>query len=227
MRRISGLQVAVFAVLLTVILFFGIVSAVNLGALLSLGGYHEIAVVFGSILLVYIFAILIFRAFLACFPLHPGEIAQGSQQEFVYHVYLLFYLILFYPILRSGFIPVPIMRMIYIGLGAKLGDNTYSSGIILDPQFVKIGKNSIVGQFALLVPHVIEGKRLAHYPILMGNDVTIGAGATVLSGVTIGDGAIVSTGAVVAKKTIIGSGEVWGGVPAKLISRRDKTPNLL
>lgn len=223
MRRINSLQIATFALLLTLAVSIGISAAVLLATLIPLGGYHEIAVAFLSVLLIYAFALFFFRAFLLLFPLRTGEIPEGSQQEFVYHVYLLFYLILFYPVLRSGFVPVPIMRLVYLGLGGKLGDNTYSSGIILDPQFVEIGSNSIVGQYALLVPHVIEGNKLAHYPIKMGNNVTIGAGATVLSGVTIGNGAIVSTGAVVTKGTQIGPGEIWGGIPAKLIGTRVTT----
>lgn len=217
MRKITIWQIAVFALLLTLSIVTGIVSSLTLASLMPLGGYHEIVVVFNALLLIYLFALLVFRLFLAIFPLRAGEIPENSQQEFVYHVYLLFYLILFYPILRSGFVPVPIMRLVYLGLGAKLGDNTYSSGIILDAQFVEIGSNSIVGQYALLIPHVIEGKKLAHYPIRIGDNVTIGAGATVLSGVTIGDGAIVSTGAVVTKGTNIGPREIWGGIPAKLI----------
>lgn len=219
MRKINSWQIVVFSLLLTLAVSMGIGLALLLARLIPLGGYHEIAVVFFSGLLIYSFALFFFRAFLLFFPLHIGDIPEESQQEFVYHVYLLFYLILFYPILRSGFVPVPIMRLVYLGLGAKLGANTYSSGIILDAQFVEIGRNSIVGQYALLVPHVIEGKKLAHYPIQLGNNVTIGAGATVLSGVTIGDGAIVSTGAVVTKGTQIGPGEIWGGIPAKLIGR--------
>jgi acetyltransferase-like isoleucine patch superfamily enzyme len=226
MRKISIWQVAVFAVLLTITITAGIISSLTLASMMPLGKYHEIVVVFNALLLIYLFALIVFRLFLAAFPLRVGEIPENSQQEFIYHVYLLFYLILFYPILRSGFVPVPIMRLLYLGLGAKLGDNTYSSGIILDAQFVEIGRNSIVGQYALLVPHVIEGKKLAHYPIVMGNNVTIGAGATVLSGVTIGDGAIVSTGAVVTKGSNIGPGEIWGGVPAKRIGSTLQSPPL-
>ncbi|MBK7463804.1 MAG: acyltransferase [Betaproteobacteria bacterium] len=225
MRKISIWQVAVFAVLLTITITAGIISSLTLASMMPLGKYHEIVVVFNALLLIYLFALIVFRLFLAAFPLRVGEIPENSQQEFIYHVYLLFYLILFYPILRSGFVPVPIMRLLYLGLGAKLGDNTYSSGIILDAQFVEIGRNSIVGQYALLVPHVIEGKKLAHYPIVMGNNVTIGAGATVLSGVTIGDGAIVSTGAVVTKGSNIGPGEIWG-VPAKRIGSTLQSPPL-
>jgi acetyltransferase-like isoleucine patch superfamily enzyme len=82
---------------------------------------------------------------------------------------------------------------------------------------VEIGSNCIVGQFALLVPHVIEGRRLAHYPIRIGNNVTIGAHAVVLSDVTIGNNAIVATGAIVRKGTRIADGEIWGGVPARAL----------
>jgi len=190
---------------------------------LPLGDFRGILLALVGIVLLYLYALLLYRLFLMVFPLLPGEIPPGSKQEFVYHVYLLFFLILFYPVMRSGFVPVPLMRLFFQALGARLGSNTYSSGIILDPIFVEIGDNTLVGQFALIVPHVIEGDRLAHYPIRIGSNVTIGAGSTVLSGVSIGDNAIVSTGAVVKKGTRIGESEVWGGVPARLLGTRTST----
>jgi acetyltransferase-like isoleucine patch superfamily enzyme len=146
-------------------------------------------------------------------------VPKDSRQEFVYHVYVLFYLLVFYPVIRSGIPPAPFMRMFYQALGARLGANTYSQGIIHDPIFVEIGHDSVVGQGALLIPHVIEGETLGHYPIRIGNHVTIGANSAVLSDVEIGDNAIVATGAVVPKGSRIGSHEVWGGVPARLIKR--------
>jgi serine acetyltransferase len=172
----------------------------------------------------FAYGVAVYRLFLWIAPLRAGEIAEGSQQEFVYQVYVLFYLLLFYPVMRSGFLPAPLMRVIYLALGARLGPNTYSQGIIHDPPFVQMGANCVVGQSALLIPHVIEGRRLAHYPIRTGNDVTIGANAVVLSGVTIGDGAIIATGAVVPKGTQIGSGESWGGVPARRLDRTASAP---
>lgn len=220
MRKIKFSQILVFITLFTLILVLGITSTAFLFGSLPLGDFRGVALVFMAIIVSYGYSFAIYRFFLYLFPLKEGEIAEGSRNEFVYHVYLLFYLALFYPLMRSGAVPVPLLRLIYLALGARLGANTYSSGIILDPPFINIGDNSIVGQYALLVPHVIEGKKLAHYPIHIGNNVTIGAHAVILAGVTIGDNAIVATGAIVPKGTSIGSGEVWAGVPAKHIPRK-------
>jgi hypothetical protein len=220
MRKITGPQILVFMSLMSVVLALAVATDMLVIGRLPLGDFRGVGMAAVGIALVYLFALCAYRLFILARPLREGEIPPGSPDEFTYHVYLLFYLVLFYPVMRSGAVPVPLMRLIYLALGARLGANTYSSGIILDPKFVQIGHNSIVGQFALLVPHVIEGIKLAHYPIRIGNNVTIGAHSCVLSGVTIADNAIVATGAVVAKGTQIGPGEIWGGVPARLIGRK-------
>lgn len=56
-------------------------------------------------------------------------------------------------------------------------------------------------------------------PIVIGNDVWIGAGAIIMDGVTIGDGAVIAAGAVVTKD--INPYEIVGGIPAKLIRKRN------
>jgi hypothetical protein len=219
LRKITLAQVSVFATLVIAAVALAVFSTwLALGAL-PFGDFRGIVLAIAAVVFLYVYAILIYRIFLHAFPLREGEIPQGSGQEFVYHVYVLFYLMLFYPVIRSGIPPAPLMRLFYRALGARLGPNTYSQGILHDPPFVEIGANSVVGQSALLIPHVIEGTRLAHYPIRIGDNVTVGAAATVLAGVTIGDGAVVSAGAVVPKGTRIEQGEIWGGVPAKLLKR--------
>ena len=221
MRKISATQISVFFILFLLALAGALATTWLLLGRLPLGDFRGVVLVFAGVMLLYLFALILYRVFLRLFPLQPGEIAPGSRQEFVYHVYLLFFLLLFYPVMRSGFVPVPLMRLFYLALGARLGTNTYSSGIIFDPIFVEIGDNTLVGQYALVVPHAIEGQRLSHHPVRIGSDVTIGAGSIVLPGVTIGDNAIVSMGAVVTKGTRIGSGEIWGGIPARLIGNRN------
>lgn len=58
---------------------------------------------------------------------------------------------------------------------------------------------------------------------IIGNDVWIGYGATILSGLTIGDGSIIAAGALVTKS--VDPYTVVGGNPAKEIKKRfdDKT----
>ena len=224
MRQIRFSQICVFAALFSLTMMLGIgITALVFGGLF-LGDFRGIFLFAVCVILTYISGILVYRLFLYVAPLHAGEITEGSRQEFIYHVYVLFYLILFYPIMRSGFVPTPIMRLFYLALGTKMGKNTYSQGIIHDPPFIEIGDNCTIGQYALLIPHVIEGDRLAHFPINLGNHVTVGAHAVVLSGVVIGDHAIVATGAVVLKGTRIGPGEVWGGVPARRLKTGAQAP---
>ena len=216
MRKIGAVAIIVFLALLSLSIALAVATAwFGIGSIPHLGDFRAIVVSAGALVLVYAYGILVHRIFLCMMPLLDGNISAGSSQEFVYHVYVLFYLILFNSLIRGGIIPIPILRMIYLALGARLGPNTYCSGIIYDPLFVRIGANSVVGETALLVPHVIEGNMLGHYWILIGNNVTIGAHAVVLSGVTIGDNAIVAANSLVAKGTQINSDEVWGGSPAR------------
>lgn len=52
-------------------------------------------------------------------------------------------------------------------------------------------------------------------PILIGNNVFIGAGCTILPGVCIGDGVVIGAGSIVTKN--LKSNAVYAGVPAKFI----------
>ena len=215
MRPITTVQIAVFSMLFTVILAAGIAGGYLLVGSLALGDFRGIAVIAAIVLCIYFSAFAVYRIFLHFIPLCEGEIIEGSREEFAAQVNILFYLLLFNSLIRTHFLPVPLLRLVYLALGARLGRNTYSAGVLLDPPLTFAGDNCIIGHNAVLIGHVIEGSRFSLAPVRLGNDVTIGAHAIVMSGVSVGDGAIVSAGAVVLKGTCIGPGEVWGGVPAR------------
>lgn len=218
MQRITPGQIVTFLLLFILILALGVGTVWLLLGALPLGDFRGVVLTGAALLLMYLYAFAVYRLFLVATPLPEGYIADGSQEEFVVQVNILFYLILFNSLIRTHFLPVPVLRLVYLALGAHLGHNTYSSaGVILDPPLTYVGNNCIIGHDAVLFSHAIEGRRLSLSAIRIGDNVTIGATAVVMSGVTIGDDAIVSAGAVVTKGSSIGKSEVWGGVPARLL----------
>jgi Carbonic anhydrases/acetyltransferases, isoleucine patch superfamily len=219
-RKIGLAEIGTFFVLLACAIALAVATTTLLLGSVPLGDFRGVVLVATGVVLFYAFAILVYRVFQRFMPLVEGEIAAGSREEFAYHVHVLFFLVVFYTVMRGGACPIPLLRVFYQALGANLGENTYSAGIIHDPCLVDIGAYSTVGQYAVLVPHVIEGARLAHFRIRVGNHVTIGTHAVILPGVVIGDGALIAAGAVVLKGTRIGANEVWGGVPARRIDSR-------
>jgi len=60
-----------------------------------------------------------------------------------------------------------------------------------------------------------SGTRTA--PVIIGDDVFIGANSIILKGVTIGDKAIIGAGSVVTKDVL--QGEIWAGNPAKFLRK--------
>ena len=220
MRKIKAVPILIFTLILSLSLSLAIVTTSSLLRSIPLGDLRGIALVATAVLFLYVYAIIFYRLFLHVMPLKEGGIEEGSREEFGYHVYLLFNLILFFPIIRTKFIPVPLTRIIYLSLGASLGSNTYSGGTILDPPLTYVGANTIIGEDALLYCHAIEGHHLSHAAIHIGDNATIGAKSIIMSGVKIGDGAIVAAGSVVLKHTQIGTGEVWAGVPARRIRQQ-------
>lgn len=196
-------------------------------ALIGLFGcdLHPVASFFVGLILFYAYLILCYRLYICFFPLPVGEIAPGTPAYGRINVYLLFFLIFFYPIMFSFVLPVPLMRVFYLALGARMGKNTYTSGILFDPCFVTIGEQTLVGRSAQVIPHLIEGNdSLSHYPVSIGNYVVIGSNAVIMPGVQIGDRSIIASGSVVTKHTVIPPGEIWGGIPARKIKDAASLP---
>ena len=214
MRAIPPRHIVVFLCLLGVSLALAVASAAAFGCL-PLGDFRGVLVLLAGVVLLYLWAFALYRLFLRLMPLREGDVAPGSPQALVANVNMLFYLLLFNTLVRSHVVPVPLMRLVYLALGARLGANTYSAGALLDPPLTRIGSNTIIGHDAVIFAHVIEGERLELKAVVIGDTVTIGASAVIMAGVQIGNRAIVSAGAVVTKDTRIGAGEVWGGIPAR------------
>lgn len=214
MRKISNGAIYFTFFLMCLAAIASIVTIKFAFYLFDFGNFEEIIFIGGGIFVFYLYSILIYRVFLIYRQIPEGLIEKGSSDEFAHNVYVLFFLILFRSLIGTKIIPVPINRVIYLLLGARLGANTYCAGIILDPPLTEIGSNSIIGHDATLYSHVIEGDTLAYKKIIIGDNVTIGAHSIVMSGTKIGSNSIIAAGSVVLKDTTIGENEMWKGIPA-------------
>src|SRR3569833_2826231 len=126
MRKIGIAESLQFGALIVIIMIAAIATTMLLLGALPLVDFRGLTLLTATIVLGYLYAFLVYRLFLRFRPLREGEIMEKSKEEFGYHVYLLFYLILFYPLMRSGFMPVPLMRLVYRARGARRGAGTGS-----------------------------------------------------------------------------------------------------
>jgi acetyltransferase-like isoleucine patch superfamily enzyme len=109
-----------------------------------------------------------------------------------------------------------------IGENTTIGYNTF----IICSDRIEIGSNCLIAPFVYIIDDDHEIRRNLNIneqgnskkEIIIGDDVWVGAKATILKGVTIGNGAVIATGAVVNKD--VKAYSIVGGIPAKVIGER-------
>ncbi|WP_158736738.1 DapH/DapD/GlmU-related protein [Alteribacillus sp. YIM 98480] len=121
---------------------------------------------------------------------------------------------------------LPIKNWLYrTFLKMKVGETTAFALMVMPdimfPEKISVGRNSVIGYNTTILAHeyLIKEYRIGNVEI--GDDVLIGANATILPGVTIGNGAVVAAGSVVHKD--VAPGSFVGGNPLRVI--REKKNN--
>lgn len=127
-------------------------------------------------------------------------------------------------LLRSVNVPVELAT----ADGARLtigADCSINYGVSIGcTQSIRLGDRCRVGPYVMIVDNAFHelldrSKVPASKPVIIEDDVWIGAKASVMPGVTIGRGAVVGTGAVVTKD--VPPFAVVAGVPAKIVQHLD------
>lgn len=110
------------------------------------------------------------------------------------------------------------------GKNISVGKNVFiNSGCCFQDQGgITIGDVALIGHNVVLATlnHDIDPRKRSTMhpaPIVIENNVWIGANATVVPGVTIGDGTVIAAGTVVSKD--VPANVIVGDVPAKIIKK--------
>lgn len=110
-----------------------------------------------------------------------------------------------------------IMMGAIINIGAIIGEGTMiDMGAVLGGRAM-VGKRCHIGAGAVLAG-VVEPPSAT--PVVVEDNVLIGANAVVIEGVRIGEGSVVAAGSVVIED--VASGMVVAGVPARVVKKKDE-----
>ena len=114
----------------------------------------------------------------------------------------------------SGQPTIKIGNDFYLNAGCHLlGEITFGDNVMIGPQTIFWGRDHGI---ELGIP--MNKQKHQMKPIIVKDDVWIGANVTILKGVTIGEGAVIAAGSVVTKD--VAARSIVGGIPARVISER-------
>ncbi|RJP69858.1 MAG: 2,3,4,5-tetrahydropyridine-2,6-dicarboxylate N-acetyltransferase [Ignavibacteriales bacterium] len=109
-----------------------------------------------------------------------------------------------------------IMMGAVLNIGAKIGERTMIDMNVVIGGRAIIGNDCHIGAGAV-VAGVIEPPNAE--PVIIGNNVLMGANSVVLEGIKVGNGAVIAAGAIVVND--VEPGVVVAGAPAKVIKKVD------
>lgn len=112
---------------------------------------------------------------------------------------------------------VVVMMGAVINIGCEIGQGTMIDMNAVLGARVMVGKNCHVGAGAVLAG-VLEPPSAT--PVIIEDNVLIGANAVILEGVKVGEGSVVAAGAIVTKD--VPAGCVVAGSPATIIKAKDE-----
>lgn len=130
--------------------------------------------------------------------------------------------VVFDPMDRFSYSTITLGNDIFIGSGACFSATessiSISDKVMFGPNVTIMGGDHNIGEIGKFMYDIKTKHPDNDLPVVINNDVWVGAGAIILKGVSIGQGAVVAAGALVNKN--VPEFAIVGGVPARVIGQR-------
>lgn len=130
--------------------------------------------------------------------------------------------VIFYPFDSFSYSNISIGDYVFIGKGAVFHSSesiiNIGNKVMFGPRVTIIGGNHNTAEVGKYMFDVKNKRADDDMPVVVEDDVWVGAGVTILKGTTIGRGSIVAAGSVVRKT--VPPYSIIAGVPAKVINTR-------
>lgn len=179
-----------------------------------------------TLILIYIFQVVItlivLKVLRAVFPVQEGahRYVDRSRTCYVWNLYSFLSMVNLGLLYTLPTVPIPFKMLLYQLLGTKMKGYASISGRLCDPYLISVGEDAIIGDDALLLPHLLNikpEKTLVLERIEIHDRAIVGTRSVLLPGVCVGESAVVAAMSLVPRHTKIPPYEIWGGVPAKKI----------
>ena len=156
------------------------------------------------------------------FKYEPGEYPYVFSDKMAYKWIVV--CVLYTPMRKMlEIFPLGEMKLRYYRfLGMKIGENNLVGGTIMDPCLTEFGDNCTMGLYSVIYGHIHDYEKvtLTLGRIKIGNNVVIGAGAFIMPDAVVEDDVKIAAGAVVTKGQVLKKGNIYAGIPAKIIKKK-------
>ena len=111
-------------------------------------------------------------------------------------------------------------NFLYRLMGAKIGKNVKMNGLLVEPDFITIGDNTIIGHKTLITGHIVNKDKTYLNNVVIGKNCLIGGFSIIAPGVIIEDDVTVGALSIVPQSKKIKKSMVYLSASGRIIPKR-------
>lgn len=187
-------------------------------------GVANLFLLFLSIVVIHLsFCVLTIRLLMLFLPIKVGEFSSKSHEASRWRAQAVVGLLSY--IYFEPFVPFFLRSTWYRFFGAKIAKGAEIGGKIVDCSLIELKEGAGVGHDSLILGHWIVGDRCKIGKVVIGKKAMIGAKSLVFPGTVINDGAAIGAMSLLTSDQEIPTNELWVGIPAKKIQKKNIQSN--